>query len=151
MLARNEVYTICEDEVGNDPIATADQFFSKHMGIHKLLVVDKEDRLRGLYTLSDIERIMEESRDHVKPARDSNFRLLCGAAVSVPRNSDGDMDKDNLHQHIEEMTEKGLDIIAVSTAHGHTKGVGEATKFIRQSFPDLTIIAGNGERNNGWG
>ena len=84
MVARNEVYTICEDEVGNDPIATADQFFSKHMGIHKLLVVDKEDRLRGLYTLSDIERIMEESRDHVKPARDSNFRLLCGAAVSVP-------------------------------------------------------------------
>ena len=38
------------------------------MGIHKLLVVDKEDRLRGLYTLSDIERIMEESREHVKPA-----------------------------------------------------------------------------------
>ena len=143
MVARNEVYTICEDEVGNDPIATADQFFSKHMGIHKLLVVDKEDRLRGLYTLSDIERIMEESRDHVKPARDSNFRLLCGAAVSVPRNADGEMDKDNLHQHIEEMTEKGLDIIAVSTAHGHTKGVGEATKFIRQSFPDLTIVAGN--------
>ena len=61
MVARNEVYTIRENEVGNDPIATADQFFSKHMGIHKLLVVDKEDRLRGLYTLSDIERIMEES------------------------------------------------------------------------------------------
>ena len=60
MLARDEVYTIRDDEVGNDPITTADRFFSKHMGIHKLLVVDKEDRLRGLYTLSDIERIMEK-------------------------------------------------------------------------------------------
>ena len=76
MLTRKEVYTICEDEVGMDPIATADQFFSKHMGIHKLLVVDKEDRLRGLYTLSDIERIIGENRDHLKPARDSKFRLL---------------------------------------------------------------------------
>jgi len=143
MLARNEVYTIREDEIGNDPITTADRFFSQHMGIHKLLVVDKEDRLRGLYTLSDIERIMEESREHVKPARDSKFRLLCGAAVSVPRKQDGEIDRDNLHTHIDEMVEQGLDVVAVSTAHGHTKGVGDATKFIRESFPDLTIMAGN--------
>jgi len=143
MLARNEVYTIREDEVGNDPITTADRFFSQHMGIHKLLVVDKEDRLRGLYTLSDIERIMEESREHVKPARDSKFRLLCGAAVSVPRKPDGEIDRDNLHTHIDEMVGQGLDVVAVSTAHGHTKGVGDATKFIRESFPDLTIMAGN--------
>jgi IMP dehydrogenase len=143
MLARNEVYTIREDEIGNDPITTADRFFSQHMGIHKLLVVDKEDRLRGLYTLSDIERIMEESREHVKPARDSKFRLLCGAAVSVPRKQDGEIDRDNLHTHIDEMVGQGLDVVAVSTAHGHTKGVGDATKFIRESFPDLTIMAGN--------
>lgn len=143
MLARNQVYTINENEVGNDPIATADNFFSEHMGIHKLLVVDKEDRLRGLYTLSDIERIMEENRDHLKPARDSKFRLLCGAAVSTPRQKDGRLDKESLGLHISEMVEQGLDVVAVSTAHGHTKGVGQATKFIRETFPDLTIIAGN--------
>ena len=143
MLARNEVYTINENEVGNDPIATADKFFSEHMGIHKLLVVDKEDRLRGLYTLSDIERIMEENRDHLKPARDSKFRLLCGAAVSTPRQKDGQLDKESLGYHVSEMVEQGLDAVAVSTAHGHTKGVGQATKFIRKTFPDLTIIAGN--------
>ncbi len=143
MLARSEVYTIRENEVGNDPIATADKFFSKHMGIHKLLVVDKEDRLRGLYTLSDIERIMEENRDHLKPARDSKFRLLCGAAVSTPRKEDGQLDKDSLVEHVSDMVEQGLDSVAVSTAHGHTKGVGEATSFIRESFPNLTIIAGN--------
>ena len=143
MLARNEVYTINENEVGNDPIATADKFFSEHMGIHKLLVVDKEDRLRGLYTLSDIERIMEENRDHLKPARDSKFRLLCGAAVSTPRQKDGQLDKESLGLHVSKMVEQGLDAVAVSTAHGHTKGVGQATRFIRKTFPDLTIIAGN--------
>ena len=143
MLARDEVYTIKENEVDHDPIATADKFFSEHMGIHKLLVVDKEDRLRGLYTLSDIERIMEENRDHLKPARDSKFRLLCGAAVSTPRKKDGELDKESLGLHVSEMVEQGLDAVAVSTAHGHTIGVGQATKFIRQTFPDLTIIAGN--------
>jgi IMP dehydrogenase len=143
MLERDEVYTIKENEVGHDPIATADKFFSEHMGIHKLLVVDKEDRLRGLYTLSDIERIMEENRDHLKPARDSKFRLLCGAAVSTPRKRDGTLDKDSLGQHVSEMVEQGLDSVAVSTAHGHTIGVGQATNFIRQTFPNLTIIAGN--------
>ena len=143
MLARNEVYTINENQVGNDPIATADKFFSEHMGIHKLLVVDKEDRLRGLYTLSDIERIMGENREHLKPARDSKFRLLCGAAVSTPRQKDGQLDKETLGHHVSEMVEQGLDAVAVSTAHGHTKGVGQATKFIRKIFPDLTIIAGN--------
>ena len=120
MLARNEVYTIREDEVGNDPITTADRFFSQHMGIHKLLVVDKEDRLRGLYTLSDIERIMEESRDHVKPAVIPNS-ALCGAAVSVPANKT---------ERLTGMTSCSyrrngrarLDLVAVSTAHGHTKG-----------------------------
>ncbi len=143
MLARNEVYTIKEDEVGSDPIATADKFFSKHMGIHKLLVVDQEDRLRGLYTLSDIERIMGENRDHLKPARDSKFRLLCGAAVSIPLQKNGQLDKESLSNHIFDMVEQGLDAVAISTAHGHTKGVGQATKLIRKAFPDLTIIAGN--------
>ena len=143
MLARSEVYTIRENEVGSDPIETADKFFSKHMGIHKLLVVDKEDRLHGLYTLSDIERIMEENRDHLKPARDSKFRLLCGAAVSTPINKDGKLDKQSLEQHVAEMVDQGLDAVAVSTAHGHTMGVGQATKFLRNTFPELTIISGN--------
>jgi len=143
MLPRDKVFTIRESEVGSDPIETADKFFSQHMGIHKLLVVDDEDRMRGLYTLSDIERIMEEGSDHIKPSRDANFRLLCGAAVSVPRNSEGDIDRESLEGHVGEMIEKGLNLVAVSTAHGHTKGVGEATRFLRKCFPDLAIMAGN--------
>ena len=113
------------------------------MGIHKLLVVDEEDRMRGLYTLSDIERIMDESSDHLKPSRDSNFRLLCGAAVSVPRDDDGNVRKDLLIDHVGEMLDQGLNLVAVSTAHGHTKGVGDAVKALRKAFPNLPIMAGN--------
>ena len=57
MLERNEVYTVRHSEVGDDPITTADNFFSEHMGIHKLLVVDEDDKLQGLYTL----RILNKS------------------------------------------------------------------------------------------
>ena len=143
MLARNEVYTIRDSEVGSDPIATADKFFSDHIGIHKLLVVDNEDKLQGLYTLSDIEQIIEETNENLKPARDSSFRLRCGAAVNVPRNSDGNIQRDKLLEHIGKLVEKGLDLVAVSTAHGHSKGVGESIRLIRDVFPDLTIMAGN--------
>ena len=143
MLSREKVFSIRESEVGDDPIATADTFFSKHMGIHKLLVVDEEDRMRGLYTLSDIERIMDESSDHLKPSRDSNFRLLCGAAVSIPRDDEGNIKRDSLIDHVGEMLDQGLNLVAVSTAHGHTKGVGDAVKVLRKAFPELPIMAGN--------
>ena len=143
MLARGEVYTIREKDVGDDPISTADQFFSEHMGIHKLLVVDGEDRLCGLYTLSDIEHIMEEARDHLKPSRDDNFRLLCGVAISAPRTSGGELDRESLISHVGAMNDEGLDVVAISTAHGHTKGVGECVRIIREQFSDLAIIAGN--------
>jgi len=143
MLARDKVFTIRESEVGDDPIVTADQFFSKHMGIHKLLVVDDHDRMRGLYTLSDIERIMDESSGHLKPSRDANFRLLCGAAVSVPRDEKGDLAKDSLIEHVGEMVDHGLNLVAVSTAHGHTQGVGDAIRCLREAFTDLPIMAGN--------
>lgn len=143
MLERNEVYTVRHSEVGDDPITTADNFFSEHMGIHKLLVVDEDDKLQGLYTLSDIEQIIGENNENLKPARDSSFRLRCGVAVSIPRDSNGILEKENLLVHIGELIEKGLDIVAISTAHGHTKSVGEAVEIIRQAFPNLCIMAGN--------
>src|SRR5579862_7752265 len=59
MTPRAQVQTIHQKELGKNPIARADQFFNEHIGIHKLLVVDDADRLRGLFTVSDIERIMQ--------------------------------------------------------------------------------------------
>lgn len=143
MQPRSEVFTLTQKEIEGDPIAAADSFFSEHLGIHKLLVVDDQDRLAGLFTLSDIERITEEARDNVKPARDSQFRLVCGAAVSAPRTSEGTLDRDRIINHVGSLVDEGVDAVAISTAHGFSSGVGDSVKLIRQQFPELTIIAGN--------
>jgi IMP dehydrogenase len=143
MTARDQVYTLLEKDITQDPIKLADKFFTEHMGIHKLLVVDDQDRLRGLFTLSDIERIEAESQQSVKPARDDNFRLICGAAIAAHRKPDGSLDKDRIVGHVGQLVDEGVDAIAVSTAHGFTKGVGDSVKMLREEFPDLTLIAGN--------
>ncbi len=143
MTPRAEVHTILQRQLGDNPIAAADEFFNEHIGIHKLLVVDEQDVLRGLFTLSDIERIAEESRAHVRPARDAHFRLVCGAAVSTTRRPDGSLDRDRLVNHVAAMVAEGLDCVAVSTAHGVSAGVGEAVRLLRAQFPELTLLAGN--------
>jgi IMP dehydrogenase len=143
MVPRSSVLTVREDELGDDPIARADRFFTENIGIHKLLVVDAADRLRGLFTLSDIERITQERLLRTKPARDEKFRLLCGAAVSAPRDAAGELDRDALLEHVGALVERGADAVAVSTAHGHTRGVGDAVRAIRDAFAGLPIIAGN--------
>ena len=143
MSPRDQVYTLTEKEITKNPIKVADEFFTKHMGIHKLLVVDDEDRLRGLFTLSDIERIDAESHQSVKPARDSHFRLMCGAAISAHRTADGELDRDRILGHVGKLVDEGVDAVAVSTAHGFSKGVGDAIRMLRSEFADLTLIAGN--------
>ncbi len=143
MTPRSALHTLRHDELGDDPIARADRFFTEHLGIHKLLVVDGEDRLRGLFTLSDVERITQEHSAQLKPARDSKFRLVCGAAVSATRSSTGELDKERIRAHVGALVERGADVIAVSTAHGHSKGVGETVRLVRETYPDLPIIAGN--------
>ncbi len=143
MTPRDQVFTLPESEIRSKPIETADHFFTEHLGIHKLLVVDDRDRLRGLFTLSDIERIEEETRRLVRPARDAKFRLMCGAAVSPHRHPDGTLDRDRILGHVGHLVDEGIDAIAVSTAHGFTKGVGDAVSLIRDAFPELTLIAGN--------
>jgi IMP dehydrogenase len=140
---REQVQTVSRKELGKDPIARADKFFTQHPGIHKLLVVDEQDRLHGLFTLSDIERITQERNAQFKPARDAQFRLLCGAAVSATRNAFGELDRDGILTHVSALVERGLDVVAVSTAHGHTKGVGDTVRMLRDAFPKLPIIAGN--------
>ena len=140
---RAQVQTIQKRELGRDPIARADKFFSEHPGINKLLVVDDQDRLYGLFTISDVERITQEKKALFKPARDDKWRLLCGAAVSATRNAFGEIDRERLISHVGGLVERGLDVVAVSTAHGFSRGVGEAVRMIRHAFPHLPIIAGN--------
>jgi IMP dehydrogenase len=140
---RAQVHTVTKKELGRDPIARADKFFTEHIGIHKLLVVDDDDHLHGLITMSDVERITQERKAQFKPARDAHHHLICGAAVSATRNAFGELDRERILNHVGALVERGADVVAVSTAHGHSKGVGDTVKVLRDAFPKLPIIAGN--------
>jgi len=143
MTPREQVHSINKKELAKDPIKRADKFFNERPGIHKLLVVDDDDHLHGLFTMNDVERITQEKKAQFRPARDSHFRLVCGAAVSATRNAFGELDRARILTHVGGLVERGVDAVAVSTAHGHSKGVGDTVKLLRAEFPELAIIAGN--------
>src|SRR5437667_548231 len=142
-MPRSELHVLNKKELGRDPIARADKFFTSQPGIHKLLVVDDQDRLHGLFTMSDVERITQERNAQFKPARDAQFRLMCGAAVSATRNAFGELDRNRILAHVGGLVERGVDVVAVSTAHGHSKGVGDTVRMLRDAFPKLPLVAGN--------
>jgi IMP dehydrogenase len=143
MTPRKQLITVPEKRMATDPIREADRFFTENIGIHKVLVVDDKDRLRGLITSSDVERITSEAKSHRKAARDSRFRLVVGAAVAPTRQPNGELDREKIIAHVGALADESVDCVAVSTAHGHTAGVGDMVKLIRRAFPQLTIIAGN--------
>lgn len=143
MTPKEEVYSIQESDIADDPIGCADRFFNENMGIHKLIVLDKAGTLKGLFTMSDIERIREEEIAEVRPARDQEFRLICGAAISATRDPAGKLDRDRILEHASNLVAEGVDTLAVSTAHGHSAGVGEMVRLLRGEFKETTIIAGN--------
>ncbi|MBI2517857.1 MAG: IMP dehydrogenase [Opitutae bacterium] len=143
MTPRKQLITVPEKRMAADPIKEADKFFTENVGIHKILVVDDKDHLRGLITISDVERITTEAKSRRKPARDSQFRLVVGAAVSPVRKSNGELDREKIISHVGALVDEAVDAVAVSTAHGHTAGVGDMVKLIRGAFPHLSIIAGN--------
>jgi IMP dehydrogenase len=143
MTPRAMAPAISDTELGADPIECADRFFSEHVGTHKLLVVDAQDRLRGLFTLSDVERIRQEQNAQMKPSRDTKFRLLCGASLAPSRTAAGKLDGERILAHVSGLVERGVDVVAISTAHGHSTGVGDTVRLVRNAFKDITIIAGN--------
>lgn len=98
--------------------------------IEKLPLVDDQNVLKGLITIKDIEKVIE----FPNAAKDDQGRLVVGAAVGVT--SDG-------MKRIEKLVESGVDVIVIDTAHGHSKGVMEQIKTVRDTYPDLNIIAGN--------
>ncbi len=98
--------------------------------IEKLLVVDDKGRLKGLITIKDIEKI----KKYPHSCKDELGRLRVGAAVGVGP----DMD-----ERVAAMVAAHVDILAIDTAHGHSKTVIDAVKKIRNMYPDLEIAAGN--------
>lgn len=110
-------------------LEAAKKLLQKHR-IEKLPLVDENGILKGLITVKDIQKI----RDFPNAARDAQGRLLVGAAVGVG----GDAE-----ERVQLMVEVGLDLIVVDTAHGHSAGVIDTVKRIRNNWPELPVIAGN--------
>ncbi|EJO5347680.1 IMP dehydrogenase [Clostridium botulinum] len=98
--------------------------------IEKLPLVDKENNLCGLITIKDIEKV----KKFPNSAKDSKGRLLCGAAVGVTK---------DMMERVDALVKAQVDIITVDTAHGHSKGVIEGVKKIKEKYPEIQIIAGN--------
>jgi IMP dehydrogenase len=98
--------------------------------IEKLPLVDEVGVLKGLITVKDIMK----KRDYPSRATDAQGRLLCGAAVGVG---------DEALVRLEAMVDKGLDLVIIDTAHGHTTGVLRAVEQVKARYPDLCLVAGN--------
>jgi len=133
---RAQVHTITQRELGKDPIARADKFFNEHLGIHKLLVVDDKDNLRGLFTMSDIERITQSAACSFKTGARAAFSSHLWRGGLGPRNAFGELDRERILNHVGGLVERGVDVVAVSTAHGHSRGVGDTVKVLRDAFPN---------------
>ncbi|MFZ9683438.1 MAG: CBS domain-containing protein, partial [Cephaloticoccus sp.] len=111
MTARADLITESESAIANDPIAAADKFFNTHVGINKMLVVNARDQLRGLVTGSDVEKITSESKSRRKPARDAQFRLVVGAAISPVRKPSGELDRDQIIEHVGHLVAEHIDAV----------------------------------------
>ncbi|PKF74692.1 IMP dehydrogenase [Chryseobacterium sp. PMSZPI] len=98
--------------------------------VEKLPIVDKDNKLVGLITIKDIDNQLE----YPNANKDQNGRLIVGAGVGVG--------EDTLVR-IEALVQAGVDIVAIDSAHGHSKGVLDKIAEIRQAYPTLDIVGGN--------
>jgi IMP dehydrogenase len=114
--------------VGTD-LTSARNILQTHK-IEKLPVVDEDGRLAGLITYRDILKL----KDFPSSSKDSFGRLLVGAAVGVSADTE---------DRINALISMDVDVIVIDTAHGHSQGVINTIKLIRNKFPNIQIIAGN--------
>lgn len=98
--------------------------------LERVLVVDEAFHLKGLITVKDIMKTVE----HPFAAKDHLGRLLAGAAVGVGEGTE---------ERVDALVEAGVDVIVVDTAHGHSQGVLDRVKWIKQRYPQVQVIGGN--------
>ena len=113
----------------NTTLEQAKMILQKHR-IEKLPLVDEQSHLKGLITVKDIQKKVQ----FPAAATDSQGRLIVGAAVGVGP---------DLEKRLEMMAAKGVDVLVVDTAHGHSAGVVQAIKRIKMVLPEMPVIAGN--------
>jgi IMP dehydrogenase len=98
--------------------------------IEKVLVVDDAFRLRGLVTVKDIQK----ASDKPNACKDDQGRLRVGAAVGVGAGTD---------ERVDALVGAGVDVIVVDTAHGHSEGVLQRVRWVKQQYSDMQVIGGN--------
>ena len=107
----------------------AKALLNKHK-LERLLVVSDSFELKGLITVKDITK----QTSFPYAARDSAGRLRVGAAVGVGEGTE---------ERVEALVHAGVDVIVVDTAHGHSKGVIERVRWVKQNYPQIDVVGGN--------
>jgi IMP dehydrogenase len=98
--------------------------------VEKLLVVDKDYRLKGLITVKDIQKAIK----YPAACKDALGRLRCGAAIGVSKDA---------MERAQALTAAGVDVLVIDTAHGHSQMVIDMVARIRREFPNIDLVAGN--------
>ncbi|MDR9433549.1 MAG: IMP dehydrogenase [Spiribacter sp.] len=98
--------------------------------IEKLLVVNRDFKLRGMITVKDIQK----AKDFPQACKDEHGQLRVGAAVSTGENTE---------ERVSALAEAGVDLLVVDTAHGHSRGVLDRVSWIKKHFPGVQVVGGN--------
>jgi IMP dehydrogenase len=125
MTPQKRLVTVGEGASRADALA----LLHKHR-LERVLVVDKQWRLKGLVTVKDIIKETE----HPNACKDAQGKLRVGAAVGVGEGTD---------ERVEMLVEAGVDVLVVDTAHGHAKGVLDRVKWVKKNYPQMQVIGGN--------
>jgi len=98
--------------------------------LERVLVVNREGELKGLVTVKDILK----STEHPLACKDEHGRLRVGAAIGVATDNE---------ERVEALVASGVDVVVVDTAHGHSQGVLDRVKWVKQRYPQVQVIGGN--------
>jgi IMP dehydrogenase len=125
MTPKERLVTINENASRKEAIA----LLHKHR-IEKILVVDDVFNLRGMITVKDIQK----AKDYPLACKDEQERLRVGAAVGTGHGTE---------ERVAALVEAGVDVIVVDTAHGHSQGVLDRVRWVKQNYPNVQVIGGN--------
>ncbi|XOZ34633.1 IMP dehydrogenase [Halomonadaceae bacterium KBTZ08] len=125
MTPREKLVTVREGE----DVQNIKDLLHRHR-IEKVLVVNDDFELRGLITVKDIQK----SEDYPDACKDAQGHLRVGAAVSTGGDTEARLDA---------LVEAGVDVVVVDTAHGHSQGVINRVRWVKDRYPDLQVIGGN--------
>lgn len=125
VMTKENLYTAPE---GTD-LKKAEHLFKKTK-VEKLPIVDKQGKLKGLFTYSDILKL----KSHPHAVKDTFGRLLVGAGVGITS---------DVLNRVAALIQVGVDVICLDSAHGHSNGVIQTLKSIKKNFKKINVIAGN--------